>query len=61
MMNLWILVRSASFTERELESFSEKLKHFEAKIEKYNHSQKQLGISHHKLKRVGQAEQREIH
>lgn len=61
MMNLWVLVRSASFTERELESFSEKLKHFEAKIEKYNHSQKQLEISHHKLKQVGQAEQREMH
>ncbi|XP_058402617.1 alpha-2-macroglobulin receptor-associated protein [Diceros bicornis minor] len=52
VIDLWDLARSANFTEKELESFREELKHFEAKIEKHNHYQKQLEISHEKLKHV---------
>lgn len=35
-------------------SSQEELKHFEVKIEKHNHYQKQLEISHQKLKHVGE-------
>ncbi|XP_005408822.1 PREDICTED: alpha-2-macroglobulin receptor-associated protein [Chinchilla lanigera] len=49
---LWDLAQTANFTEKELESFREELKHFEAKIEKHNHYQKQLEISHEKLRHV---------
>lgn len=52
VIDLWDLARSANFTEKELESFREELKHFEVKIEKHNHYQKQLEISHQKLKHV---------
>ncbi|XP_032349082.1 alpha-2-macroglobulin receptor-associated protein [Camelus ferus] len=52
VMDLWDLARAANFSEKELESFREELKHFEAKIEKHNHYQKQLEISHQKLKHV---------
>lgn len=52
VMDLWDLARAANFTQKELESFKEELKHFEAKIEKHNHYQKQLEISHQKLKHV---------
>ncbi|XP_036777186.1 alpha-2-macroglobulin receptor-associated protein [Manis pentadactyla] len=52
VIDLWDLARSANFTEKELESFREELKHFESKIEKHNHYQKQLEISHQKLKHV---------
>uniref|UniRef100_A0A9L0IWB0 LDL receptor related protein associated protein 1 n=1 Tax=Equus asinus TaxID=9793 RepID=A0A9L0IWB0_EQUAS len=52
VIDLWDLARSANFTEKELESFREELKHFEAKIEKHNHYQKQLEVSHEKLKHV---------
>ncbi|XP_053433521.1 alpha-2-macroglobulin receptor-associated protein [Nycticebus coucang] len=50
VIDLWDLAKSANFTEKELESFREELKHFEAKIEKHNHYQKQLEISHEKLR-----------
>ncbi|XP_069877868.1 alpha-2-macroglobulin receptor-associated protein [Dipodomys merriami] len=52
VIDLWDLAQSANFTEKELESFREELKHFEAKIEKHNHYQKQLEISHEKLRHV---------
>ncbi|XP_054437869.1 alpha-2-macroglobulin receptor-associated protein [Pteronotus mesoamericanus] len=52
--DLWDLARSANFTEEELEAFREELKHFEVKIEKHSHYQKQLEISHQKLKHVEQ-------
>ncbi|XP_077606724.1 alpha-2-macroglobulin receptor-associated protein [Crocuta crocuta] len=52
VIDLWDMAKSANFTEKELESFREELKHFEAKIEKHNHYQKQLEISHQKLKHV---------
>ncbi|KAM5271294.1 alpha-2-macroglobulin receptor-associated protein [Ctenodactylus gundi] len=59
VIDLWDLAQSANFTEKELESFREELKHFEAKIEKHSHYQKQLELSHQKLRhveRVGDAE-----
>ncbi|XP_037685239.1 alpha-2-macroglobulin receptor-associated protein [Choloepus didactylus] len=52
VIDLWDMAKSANFTEKELESFREELKHFEAKIEKHNHYQKELEISHEKLKHV---------
>lgn len=52
VIDLWDLAQTANFTEEELESFREELKHFEAKIEKHNHYQKQLEVSHQKLKHV---------
>ncbi|XP_039587479.1 alpha-2-macroglobulin receptor-associated protein [Passer montanus] len=52
VIDLWDMAKSANFTEKELESFREELKHFEAKIEKHHHYQKQLEISHQKLKHV---------
>uniref|UniRef100_A0A8D0GAW7 LDL receptor related protein associated protein 1 n=1 Tax=Sphenodon punctatus TaxID=8508 RepID=A0A8D0GAW7_SPHPU len=52
VIDLWDMAKLANFTERELESFREELKHFEAKIEKHHHYQKQLEISHQKLKHV---------
>lgn len=52
VVDLWDMAKSANFTEKELESFREELKHFEVKIEKHNHYQKQLEISHQKLKHV---------
>ncbi|XP_004847417.1 alpha-2-macroglobulin receptor-associated protein isoform X2 [Heterocephalus glaber] len=52
VIDLWDLAQTANLTEKELESFREELKHFEAKIEKHNHYQKQLEISHEKLKHV---------
>lgn len=50
--DLWDMAKMANFTETELESFKEELKHFEAKVEKHQHYQKQLEISHEKLKHV---------
>ncbi|XP_019334697.1 alpha-2-macroglobulin receptor-associated protein [Alligator mississippiensis] len=52
VIDLWDMAKSANFTEKELESFREELKHFEAKIEKHQHYQKQLEISHQKLKHI---------
>ncbi|XP_008570615.1 PREDICTED: alpha-2-macroglobulin receptor-associated protein [Galeopterus variegatus] len=59
VIDLWDLAKSANFTEKELESFREELKHFEAKIEKHNHYQKQLEISHQKLRHVESVGDRE--
>ncbi|XP_019408626.1 PREDICTED: alpha-2-macroglobulin receptor-associated protein isoform X1 [Crocodylus porosus] len=52
VIDLWDMAKSANFTEKELESFREELKHFEAKVEKHQHYQKQLEISHQKLKHI---------
>ncbi|XP_057383837.1 alpha-2-macroglobulin receptor-associated protein-like [Balaenoptera acutorostrata] len=65
VMDLWDPARSANFTEKKLESFWEELKHFDTKIEKHNHYQKQLEISHHEQTRgwrpgAQQARNREI-
>ncbi|XP_018410466.1 PREDICTED: alpha-2-macroglobulin receptor-associated protein [Nanorana parkeri] len=50
--DLWDMAKSANFSDNELESFKEELKHFETKVEKHQHYQKQLEISHEKLKHV---------
>ncbi|XP_062984414.1 alpha-2-macroglobulin receptor-associated protein isoform X2 [Elgaria multicarinata webbii] len=52
VIDLWDMAKSTNFTEKELESLREELKHFEAKVEKHHHYQKQLEISHQKLKHV---------
>ncbi|XP_037385900.1 alpha-2-macroglobulin receptor-associated protein, partial [Talpa occidentalis] len=56
---LWELARSANFSEKELESLREELKHFEVKVEKHKHYQEQLQISHQKLKHVESTGDRE--
>ncbi|XP_053156053.1 alpha-2-macroglobulin receptor-associated protein [Hemicordylus capensis] len=62
VIDLWDLAKSANFTERELESLREELKHFEAKVEKHHHYQKQLEISHQKLKHVeGTGDKEHLH
>ncbi|XP_015266887.1 PREDICTED: alpha-2-macroglobulin receptor-associated protein [Gekko japonicus] len=50
--DLWDMAKLGNFTEQELESLREELKHFEAKVEKHHHYQKQLELSHEKLKHV---------
>ncbi|KAG8453442.1 hypothetical protein GDO86_000172 [Hymenochirus boettgeri] len=50
--DLWDMAKEANFSDSELESIKEELKHFETKIEKHQHYQKQLEISHEKLKHV---------
>ncbi|XP_029447742.1 alpha-2-macroglobulin receptor-associated protein isoform X2 [Rhinatrema bivittatum] len=52
VIDLWDMAQMANFSESELESFREELKHFEAKIEKHQHYQKQLETSYLKLKHV---------
>ncbi|XP_067320823.1 alpha-2-macroglobulin receptor-associated protein isoform X1 [Anolis sagrei] len=52
VIDLWDMAKSTNFTEKELDSLREELKHFEAKVEKHLHFQKQLEISHQKLKHV---------
>ncbi|XP_049646021.1 alpha-2-macroglobulin receptor-associated protein isoform X2 [Suncus etruscus] len=52
VLDLWNMAKSANFSPRELESFREELKHFEAKIEKHQHYQQQLEISHQKLRHM---------
>ncbi|XP_023405442.1 alpha-2-macroglobulin receptor-associated protein [Loxodonta africana] len=59
VIDLWDMAKSANFTKKELESFREELKHFEAKIEKHNHYQKQLELSHQKLQHVESTGDRE--
>ncbi|XP_006893726.1 PREDICTED: alpha-2-macroglobulin receptor-associated protein [Elephantulus edwardii] len=55
VMDLWDMAKSSNFTKKELESFREELKHFEAKVEKHQHYQKQLELSHQKLRHVESA------
>ncbi|XP_068132318.1 alpha-2-macroglobulin receptor-associated protein [Hyperolius riggenbachi] len=50
--DLWDMVMNGNFSESELESFKEELKHFETKVEKHQHYQKQLEISHEKLQHI---------
>ncbi|XP_039607559.1 alpha-2-macroglobulin receptor-associated protein [Polypterus senegalus] len=52
VLELWDMAKMANFSEDELESFKEELKHFEAKVEKHQHYQEQLELSHQKLKHV---------
>uniref|UniRef100_F6UAC7 Uridine-cytidine kinase 2 n=4 Tax=Xenopus tropicalis TaxID=8364 RepID=F6UAC7_XENTR len=57
--DLWDMAKDANFSDSELESFKEELKHFETKIEKHQHYQKQLEISHEKLKHVAETGDKE--
>ncbi|XP_042303812.1 alpha-2-macroglobulin receptor-associated protein [Sceloporus undulatus] len=59
VIDLWDMAKSTNFTQKELESLREELKHFEAKVEKHLHFQKQLEISHQKLKHVEGTGERE--
>ncbi|KAM4809864.1 alpha-2-macroglobulin receptor-associated protein [Rhinophrynus dorsalis] len=52
--DLWDMAKIGNFSDTELESFKEELKHFETKIEKHQHYQKQLEISHEKLKHIAE-------
>lgn len=49
---LWDMAKEGNFTDDELESFKEELRHFETKVEKHKHYQEQLELSHQKLKHV---------
>ncbi|KAG8591322.1 hypothetical protein GDO81_000122 [Engystomops pustulosus] len=57
--DLWDMARSANFSPSELDSFKEELKHFETKIEKHQHYQKQLEISHEKLRHIAETGDKE--
>ncbi|XP_063780285.1 alpha-2-macroglobulin receptor-associated protein [Pseudophryne corroboree] len=57
--DLWDLAKVANFSDDELESFKEELKHFETKIEKHQHYQKQLEISQEKLKHIAESGDKE--
>ncbi|XP_038601949.1 alpha-2-macroglobulin receptor-associated protein isoform X2 [Tachyglossus aculeatus] len=59
VIDLWDQAQTANFTKKELESFREELKHFEAKIEKHHHYQKQLEISQEKLRHLAGAGDKE--
>ncbi|XP_078071287.1 alpha-2-macroglobulin receptor-associated protein isoform X2 [Mustelus asterias] len=52
VLELWDMAKRSNFTEDELDSIKEELKHFETKIEKHQHYQEQLDLSHQKLKHV---------
>ncbi|XP_042638572.1 alpha-2-macroglobulin receptor-associated protein [Orycteropus afer afer] len=60
VIELWDLAKSANFTKKELEAFREELRHFEAKVEKHQHYQKQLELSHQKLRHVEGGGDREL-
>ncbi|XP_051876151.1 alpha-2-macroglobulin receptor-associated protein [Pristis pectinata] len=52
VLELWDMAKQSNFSDEELDSIKEELKHFEAKIEKHQHYQEQLDLSHQKLKHV---------
>ncbi|XP_040822144.1 alpha-2-macroglobulin receptor-associated protein [Ochotona curzoniae] len=52
VLELWDLAQSANLSQKELDSLREELKHFEVKLEKHSHYQKQLALSHEKLRHV---------
>ncbi|KAJ8411073.1 hypothetical protein AAFF_G00181080 [Aldrovandia affinis] len=49
---LWDMAQRANLSEAELDSLKEELRHFETKVEKHQHYQEQLDLSHQKLKHV---------
>lgn len=49
---LWEMAKRSNLSEDELDSFKEELRHFETKVEKHQHYQEQLELSHQKLKHV---------
>ncbi|XP_062905590.1 alpha-2-macroglobulin receptor-associated protein [Mobula hypostoma] len=52
VLELWDMAKRSNFSDDELGSIKEELKHFETKIEKHQHYQEQLDLSHQKLKHV---------
>uniref|UniRef100_A0AAY4APC8 Alpha-2-macroglobulin receptor-associated protein n=1 Tax=Denticeps clupeoides TaxID=299321 RepID=A0AAY4APC8_9TELE len=52
VVELWEMAKKANLTEDELESLKEELRHFETKVEKHQHYQEQLELSHQKLQHV---------
>ncbi|KPP79359.1 alpha-2-macroglobulin receptor-associated protein-like, partial [Scleropages formosus] len=52
VIELWDMAKQANLSDDELESLKEELKHFETKVEKHQHYQEQLELSHQKLKHV---------
>ncbi|XP_063075696.1 alpha-2-macroglobulin receptor-associated protein isoform X1 [Engraulis encrasicolus] len=52
VIELWDMARRANLSEDELDSLKEELRHFETKVEKHQHYQEQLELSHQKLKHV---------
>ncbi|MBN3300655.1 AMRP protein, partial [Amia calva] len=52
VIELWDMAQRANLTDGELDSLKEELKHFEIKVEKHQHYQEQLDLSHQKLKHV---------
>ncbi|XP_053560156.1 alpha-2-macroglobulin receptor-associated protein [Bombina bombina] len=57
--DLWDMAKKANFSDNELDSFKDELKHFETKIEKHQHYQKQLEVSHEKLKHIAETGDKE--
>ncbi|XP_016049648.2 alpha-2-macroglobulin receptor-associated protein [Erinaceus europaeus] len=49
VLELWEMAQAANFTPKELEAFREELRHFEARVDKHSHYQKQLQLSLEKL------------
>lgn len=52
VIELWEAAKRANLTQDELHSLKEELHHFETKVEKHNHYQEQLELSHQKLRHV---------
>uniref|UniRef100_A0A8C6WIQ1 Low density lipoprotein receptor-related protein associated protein 1 n=1 Tax=Neogobius melanostomus TaxID=47308 RepID=A0A8C6WIQ1_9GOBI len=52
VIELWEAAKRANLTQDELDSLKEELHHFETKVEKHNHYQEQLDLSHQKLRHV---------
>lgn len=52
VIELWEAAKRANLTQDELDSLKEELHHFETKVEKHNHYQEQLELSHQKLRHV---------
>uniref|UniRef100_A0AAV2LLM3 Low density lipoprotein receptor-related protein associated protein 1 n=1 Tax=Knipowitschia caucasica TaxID=637954 RepID=A0AAV2LLM3_KNICA len=52
VIELWEAAKRSNLTQDELDSLKEELHHFETKVEKHNHYQEQLELSHQKLQHV---------
>uniref|UniRef100_A0A8C1AV49 Low density lipoprotein receptor-related protein associated protein 1 n=2 Tax=Cyprinus carpio carpio TaxID=630221 RepID=A0A8C1AV49_CYPCA len=52
VIELWEMAKRSNLTEVELDSLKEELRHFETKVEKHQHYQEQLELSHQKLRHV---------
>ncbi|XP_017272494.1 alpha-2-macroglobulin receptor-associated protein [Kryptolebias marmoratus] len=52
VIELWEAAKRSNLSTDELDSLKEELRHFETKVEKHNHYQEQLELSHQKLRHV---------